>query len=83
MPDTYYIFNHVDIVIYYHSKDPNAEWGKNLPDGAARLISAKLTPRRSVGYQLSEFIRVKVIDADIKLSSFGQMSSGLMAAGCR
>ncbi|KAI0222254.1 Transmembrane 9 superfamily member 2 [Lamellibrachia satsuma] len=44
-PDTYYVFNHVDITIYYHSKDSNAEWGKNLPDGAGRLVSAKLEPR--------------------------------------
>lgn len=44
-PNTYYIFNHVDITIFYHSKDAKAEWGKNLPDGAARLVSAKLTPR--------------------------------------
>jgi transmembrane 9 superfamily protein 2/4 len=41
--DTYYIFNHVDILIQYHSGQ-NTEWGANLEEGG-RLISAKLEPR--------------------------------------
>lgn len=42
--DTHYIFNHVDIVITYHSSSEE-EWGGKLGDAGGRLISAKLTPR--------------------------------------
>lgn len=35
--DTYYIFNHVEITIYYHSEVENA---------GSRLVAAKLEPKR-------------------------------------
>ena len=45
-PDTYYVFNHVDITLTYHS-GRNEEWGATLGDvDAGRLISAKLEPKR-------------------------------------
>ncbi len=45
--DTYYIFNHVDIVIQYHS-GANEDWGVSLGAAGGRLVSAKLEPRRWV-----------------------------------
>lgn len=44
--DTYYIFNHVDIVIAYHPGE-NEDWGKFLSDDniGGRIVSVKLTPR--------------------------------------
>jgi hypothetical protein len=41
--DTYYVFNHVKIVIMYHDAS-NADWGNNAPVDAARLVQAKLIP---------------------------------------
>ena len=43
--DTYYVFNHVDIVVAYHSATA-AEWGAALGGVGGRLVSAKLEPRR-------------------------------------
>lgn len=43
--DTYYVFNHVDIVIEYHTS-LNTDWGRKAPDDAVRLVRAKLEPRR-------------------------------------
>jgi len=42
--DTYYIFNHVDIEITYHSS-MEEEWGVKLGDAGGRIISAKVNPR--------------------------------------
>jgi len=42
--DTYYVFNHVDIVVAYHSATA-AEWGAALGGVGGRLVSAKLEPR--------------------------------------
>jgi transmembrane 9 superfamily protein 2/4 len=42
-PDTYYVFNHVDIDIEYHST-AGTEWGRDVPASAVRLVRAKLTP---------------------------------------
>ncbi len=44
-PNTYYVFNHVDILIEYHSS-AGEEWGMSLGGDSGRLISAKLEPRR-------------------------------------
>ena len=44
--NTFYIFNHVDIVIEFHRK--MSDWGGHVPDDAGRLVRAKLTPKRSV-----------------------------------
>ena len=45
LPDnTFYIFNHVDIVIEFHRK--MSDWGGHVPEDAGRLVRAKLTPRR-------------------------------------
>jgi len=42
--DSYYIFNHVDIFITFHSGE-NEDWGaKDNPGG--RIVSAKLVPKR-------------------------------------
>ena len=45
MADTYYIFNHIDIIIEYHTSE-NTEWDTKAPEGAVRLVRAKLEPRR-------------------------------------
>jgi transmembrane 9 superfamily protein 2/4 len=42
-PDTYYLYNHVDIVVEYHSLNPE-DWGQKAGVGG-RIVSAKLTPR--------------------------------------
>ena len=44
-PDHYYVFNHVDITISYHS-GADEEWGKVLGGSAGgRIVSVKLVPR--------------------------------------
>jgi len=45
-PDSYYIFNHVDIVISYHDGH-NEDWGKYLNQGeeGGRIVAVKITPR--------------------------------------
>nr|BAN20623.1 conserved hypothetical protein [Riptortus pedestris] len=40
---TYYIFNHVELVITYHS-GKGEEWGNNFGANGGRIISAKVTP---------------------------------------
>ncbi|GAB1605301.1 transmembrane 9 superfamily member 2-like [Argonauta hians] len=42
-PNTYYLFNHVDIDIIYHS-GREEEWGESLTGKGGRIISAKVTP---------------------------------------
>jgi transmembrane 9 superfamily protein 2/4 len=44
-PDTYYLFNHVDITLTYHSSS-DADWGTAISGVGGRLISAKLEPKR-------------------------------------
>ena len=41
---SYYFFNHLDIIIEYHPKEN--EWSGSVPEGAGRLVRAKVTPRR-------------------------------------
>ena len=41
--DTYYVFNHVDITIEYHTSY-DTDWGMKAPD-AVRLVRAKLEPK--------------------------------------
>jgi len=36
-PDTYYIFNHVDLTISYHS-GKQTDWGSQLGENAGRII---------------------------------------------
>lgn len=43
-PNTYYIFNHVDILITYHSSQKE-EWGESITGRGGRIISARLTPK--------------------------------------
>ena len=45
--DTYYVFNHVEIIIEYHTS-LDTDWGLKAPDGAVRLVRAKLEPKRFV-----------------------------------
>lgn len=42
--DTYYVFNHVDIAIQYHSSI-GEDWGESITGEGGRIISAKLSPR--------------------------------------
>ena len=44
--NTFYIFNHVDIVIEFHRK--MSDWGGHVPEDAGRIVRAKLTPKRWV-----------------------------------
>ncbi|KAG8290641.1 transmembrane 9 super member 2 [Homalodisca vitripennis] len=43
-PNTYYIFNHVDLVITYHSGE-GEEWGSSFRSNGGRIVSVKVTPR--------------------------------------
>jgi len=46
--DTFYLFNHVDLVITYHSGDGEA-WGASFGSKGGRITSVKVTPR-SIGH---------------------------------
>lgn len=48
-PDSYYIFNHVDIKITYHSGE-NEAWGVDFGDKGGRITSVKIEPR-SIKYR--------------------------------
>jgi len=43
-PNTYYIFNHVDLVVTYHSGE-GEEWGSTFRNNGGRIVSIKVTPR--------------------------------------
>ncbi|KAK7597854.1 hypothetical protein V9T40_010079 [Parthenolecanium corni] len=42
--DQYYLFNHVDLTIIYHSGE-NEEWGDSFQSNGGRIIAIKVTPR--------------------------------------
>ncbi|XP_066152516.1 transmembrane 9 superfamily member 2 [Euwallacea fornicatus] len=42
--DAYYIFNHVDLIITYHS-GAQEEWGNKIGNNGGRIISAKVVPK--------------------------------------
>lgn len=42
--DMYYLFNHVDLLITYHSGE-DEEWGTSFQGNGGRIISVKITPR--------------------------------------
>ncbi|XP_071453601.1 transmembrane 9 superfamily member 2 [Hetaerina americana] len=43
-PKTYYIFNHVDLVITYHS-GKDEDWGVGFKENGGRIISVKVVPK--------------------------------------
>ncbi|XP_076749997.1 transmembrane 9 superfamily protein member 2 isoform X1 [Xylocopa sonorina] len=43
-PKTYYLFNHVDLTITYHS-GAKEEWGSTFKENGGRIISVKVVPR--------------------------------------
>lgn len=43
-PKTYYLFNHVDLTITYHS-GVKEEWGSAFKENGGRIISVKVVPR--------------------------------------
>lgn len=43
---TFYLFNHVELLIEYHPKE--TDWGKDLPPEAARLVKVNVNLKRSV-----------------------------------
>lgn len=47
--DTFYLFNHVDLVITYHSGE-NEAWGASFGKQGGRITSVKITPR-SIGHK--------------------------------
>ena len=69
-PDTFYIFNHVDITIYYHPKE-GEDWGKYLAtdDAGGRIvckfliISVKIRfhEKKSLIFQPSNWCHVQLI----------------------
>ncbi|XP_050438800.1 transmembrane 9 superfamily member 2 [Adelges cooleyi] len=51
-PNTYYIFNHLDFTITYHS-GKNEEWGSSFGSEGGRIIAVKVKPR-SIKYSKSD-----------------------------
>lgn len=47
--DSYYVFNHVDIEVTYHSGE-NEAWGVDFGDRGGRITAVKITPR-SIQYK--------------------------------
>lgn len=43
-PDTFYVFNHVDITIKYHSGETES-WGTTFRDKGGRIVRVKVRPR--------------------------------------
>ncbi|KAK8775652.1 hypothetical protein V5799_031004 [Amblyomma americanum] len=43
-PDTYYLFNHVDLTISYHRSEEES-WGSSFIERGGRIISVKVQPR--------------------------------------
>ncbi|XP_065226511.1 transmembrane 9 superfamily member 2 [Planococcus citri] len=43
-PEHYYLFNHVDLKIIYHSGE-HEEWGSSFQGNGGRIIAIKVTPR--------------------------------------
>lgn len=43
-PNTYYIFNHIDLNITYHS-GAHTDWGMGLGENEGRILSVRATPR--------------------------------------
>lgn len=43
--DTYYVFNHLEIKMFYHQPS-DAEWDATLGSVGGRIVSAKVIPRR-------------------------------------
>lgn len=43
--DTYYVFNHLEIKMFYHQPS-DAEWDASLGSVGGRIVSAKVIPRR-------------------------------------
>ncbi|KAK2582521.1 hypothetical protein KPH14_004818 [Odynerus spinipes] len=57
-PKTYYLFNHVDLNITYHSGETE-EWGTGFKANGGRIISVKVTPR-SIKYNAESRCESKV-----------------------
>lgn len=47
--DGFYIYNHVDLTVTYHSGDKE-EWGSKFKGNGGRIISVKVVPR-SIDYR--------------------------------
>lgn len=43
--NTYYVFNHIEITISYHS-GMNTDWGEEFGWSGGRIVAAKLEPKR-------------------------------------
>ncbi|XP_060069369.1 transmembrane 9 superfamily member 2-like [Ylistrum balloti] len=74
--DSYYLFNHVDITITYHSGE-GEEWGdQNNPGG--RIVSAKLVPKSIRKTQLDAYgCQAKATDPAMFLTGGGDISQPL------
>lgn len=46
-PNTYYVFNHLDIIVKYHPNGGTEDWTQSIPPGviAARILSVKVQPK--------------------------------------
>jgi len=45
-PDTYYVFNHVELTITYHTPKNKVEWGdKYLPESTGRIVKVNVDPK--------------------------------------
>lgn len=62
---TYYLFNHVDLTITYHS-GANEEWGSAFKENGGRIIAVKVVPR-SIDHSKSEHGKTLNCDSKIPL----------------
>lgn len=62
-PDTFYIFNHVDITIRYHSGEAET-WGVGFKDKGGRIVRIKIRPR-SIKNQIEKSCTTDLLPMDI------------------
>lgn len=73
-PGFYYPFNHVDLVVTYHSGN-NEEWGNTFKQNGGRIISVKVTPS-SINHRNPDQL-------DCQSKEPLEISSAVLAAGSK
>merc|ERR1712032_801718 len=80
--DNYYVFNHVDIVIYYHDGH-GEDWGKYLSSAeeGGRIVAVKITPR-SIAHDNDQIPR-QIPDQSVYTQPIpGIIMGGVLPFGC-
>ena len=69
--DTYYIFNHVDITLTYHSST-GEDWGQAIGGIGGRIVTAKLEPRRS-GHRSTCIYKFTTVSCNVSTSEISSL----------